>query len=67
MFIEEDIKDFRINWVKVLCKKGQVHISVLKLSHRADGPSKSTRQIMLLWFINIQDDLQALKVIKGGI
>ena len=36
------------------------------LPYGAKGPLTRTQQIMLLWFIGIQDNYNNLKVIEGG-
>ena len=36
------------------------------LPYRAKGPLTGTRQIILLWFIRIQDNYNNLEVTKGG-
>ena len=48
------------------CKKGNVHITMPHLPYKVKGPLTGTWQIMLLWFIGIQDDYNNLKVTEGG-
>ena len=49
-----------------LYKKGDVCIIIPYLLYRAKGLLIETQQIIVLWFIGIQDDYNNLKVIKGG-
>jgi hypothetical protein len=66
MFTPDDAKKLDVGWKRVPCRCGEVRVTLPYIPHSADSPTASTRRTMLPWFVGLQDNREALEVIKGG-
>ena len=65
-FTEADKEKFKVDWVDVPCKAGDVRISLPHLPYGSHGPCKATRRTLLPWYVALQEDLKTLEVEEGG-
>lgn len=56
MWIKDDEEKYGCQWIKEVCRAGDVRLSSPTLPHGSTGPATITRRTILPWFIGIQDD-----------
>ena len=66
MWTKEDSRDFNSVWTDVVCKRGDVRITMPSCPHGSHGPCKAVRRTMLPWFVRVADDHETLENAESG-
>ena len=66
MYTAANTQHFDIQWTDVLCKRRTVWITLSHLSHDAHDSTQWIQQMMLSWYVDIQNDHNILEVIESG-
>ena len=66
MWIKKDKERFQTDFKPQICKKGDVRISSPLLPHGSTRPATKIRQIILPWYVAIQDDHNTLDTAESG-
>jgi hypothetical protein len=67
MFTLNDVNHFEIDWSNVVCKRKDVRIILLNLSHESRDSCTIIRHIMLSWFLKMSIDNETLKNVETEI
>ncbi len=67
MYTKKNVENFNSKWIDVICKRENVRIILFSLSHESAKFARSTRRILLLWFVLMKEDDEILKNIETSI
>ena len=67
MYTAVNTQHFDIQWTDVSCKRKTVWITLSHLSHDAHDSTQQIQQMMLSWYVDIQNDHNTLEIIESDI
>ncbi len=67
MYTKKNAENFNSKWIDVICKRENVRITLFSLSHESAKLARSTRRILLFWFVLMKEDDEILKNIEMSI
>ncbi|KAJ5660870.1 uncharacterized protein N7484_000242 [Penicillium longicatenatum] len=66
MWTQEQVKKYGTDWKKIVCRAGDVRVSLPTIPHGATGPTTMIRRTVLPWYVRIEEDDECFETTESG-